>query len=455
MEREVIGVPLKCGEFHGDGIIEPILVSGAIDGHHVDVHFRGAIGSGNGGQAEGRHFVLGEVARPVRGLLRSTIHRVADDGGGEGLGAEVAQVDLEDDVASAAQHAFRSAGDTQSEVQRKRGHAPFTGVAVEHFESQAEGVQMLRNAVVEADAHAAIVVELAIVHVAGTGGGSTVQLADDAVVLVKEGRARRSRFSHAVFPLVNPPHRRTGGIVVVRGVFLETDLLEVSTWMVDACGVLHGFCIRSIPAGIEDVVAGRWGFIEHQQAEIRSAAAHQQLCAADGLVGGPSVAGAAFRLVVEDKRPIAHIATQTVVGGEEQGGAILGGVVDQCAGADGKTAVENEGHRPLLALPGGAFRTVHIDVAVPAVSIGAALLTQGFRHQGRLAGNVPVSVNHLVDAQGHGVFPSLWNLHFHDHAIACHEARGQAAPILHVAVVKPPDEFDSVCAPNEHFGPFG
>ena len=242
---------------------------------------------------------------------------------------------------------------------------------------------------------------------------------------------------------------------MVGGVFFEADLLEVSTRVVDAGGVLHIEAIGPVPAGVKDVVAGGRGLVEEEQAEIGAAAAHQKVGAADHLVGRPGVARAAFRFVVEDEGPVADVPAEAVVGREEERGAVLGGVVDQGAGADGESALHDEGHRALFALPGGAFRAVHIDVAVTAVAVGPTGCTEYFGLLGGLAGNVAVGVDHLVHAQGTRVLLSDRHLEFHDQRLSRHESGGQAAPILVVAVVKAADEFDVFAIPEEHPGALG
>ena len=105
-------------------------------------------------------------------------------------------------------------------------------------------------------------------------------------------------------------------------------------------------------------------------------------------------------------------------------------------------------HGALLALPGGA-RTVHIDVAIAAVAIRAALLTERFDHEGRLAGDVPIGMHDLVDVKGHGVLLARRHVDLDHHGIPGHEARGEAAPVLHVPVVESADVVDAVCAPDE------
>jgi len=74
-----------------------------------------------------------------------------------------------------------------------------------------------------------------------TGCIPPVQLSHDAVVLIKEGRARRASFSGAVLPLTDSPM----GIAVVYGVrkilcggdrvFVKGDFFDVPAGMMDGC----------------------------------------------------------------------------------------------------------------------------------------------------------------------------------------------------------------------------
>ena len=104
--------------------------------------------------------------------------------------------------------------------------------------------------------------------------------------------------------------------------------------------------------------------------------------------------------MVEDEGPVRHAASQAVVGGEEERGAVLRRVVDEGAGADGEAALDDEGHGALLALPRRPFWTIDVDVAVAAVAVRAAGFTEHFGFERRLARNVAVGVHHLVNAQG-------------------------------------------------------
>ena len=188
-QREVEGLLGKGGELHNGGVVEVVLVLGPIDGEDDHLHFRRAVLSEDGRKGQLGVLVLCEVAGPIHRLLGAAIHRVAQGRRREGVGSEIAEDQFKDHFSTAAKHPVGCLGDADAQVQGKRGHTAGIGVAVEDFRADAERIEELGDAVVEADAHAAVVVELAVVLVAAARGCTAIELADDAVVLVEEGRS--------------------------------------------------------------------------------------------------------------------------------------------------------------------------------------------------------------------------------------------------------------------------
>ena len=58
-------------------------------------------------------------------------------------------------------------------------------------------------------------------------------------------------------------------------------------------------------------------------------------------------------------------------------------------------------------------------------------------------------MHNLVDVKGHGVLLARRHVDLDHHGIPGHEARGEAAPVLHVPVVESADVLDAVRAPDE------
>ena len=205
---------------------------------------------------------------PSSRLLSASVNGVAEHRSGQLVRALVGQINLDDHIATAAQHTLRCTRNSDAHVHRKGRHTPFSGVSVQDFQPQPQRIQVFDNAVIETDAHASVVIELAIVHAALAGRSTSVQLTDDAVVLVKQRRTRRAAFGHTALPLVNPPHCRPCGIIVVCCIFVNANFLQVPRRVVNARGGLDCGRIRTIPTRIKNIVT-RWrSFIEFQQGKV-------------------------------------------------------------------------------------------------------------------------------------------------------------------------------------------
>ena len=145
---------------------------------------------------------------------------------------------------------------------------------------------------------------------------------------------------------------------------------------------------------------------------------------------------------------------QTVVGRQEIGGAVVVGVVDQCARTGRKAATDNQGDRLVLHLPIVTFRTVDVDVARAAVSKRTCR-----RHFG-LQFSLPaeqraVALDDLCNfnfarrgnAQGLAVFQH--------HFSTFHHTQGEAFPIFDIQVIESAHEVRPVAVPNKQLTTFG
>src|SRR5690606_25381931 len=119
---------------------------------------------------------------------------------------------------------------------------------------------------------------------------------------------------------------------------------------------------------IHIVVGGR-GAVQAQQGHIRAGTVDQLGASRHGLIGGDVlVRGADRALPVEAENPVAHIAAQAVVGGQEEGRTVLCAVVEQGSGAYTASAHSDHGHRAYLVAPAVAYGADHVVVARAAIT---------------------------------------------------------------------------------------
>ena len=91
----------------------------------------------------------------------------------------------------------------------------------------------------------------------------------------------------------------------------------------------------------------------------------------------------------------------------------------------------------------------------PLLPKGPRLGAQCFCRQGSFSGDVAVGVHHLSDAKADCIFKAIRDMEFYDHCVARYEPGCEAAPSLHVAVVKPANVFGVIRTPDKQLGALG
>ena len=152
----------------------------------------------------------------------------------------------------------------------------------------------------------------------------------------------------------------------------------------------------------------------------------------------------------------AAFATQTVVGSQEVGSAVLLGVVDQGSGACCKTAAHDQGDRAALGLPLVTFGAIDVDVASAAVAKGAAQgFFPGLGFLVPFAEHVTVSVNHLAQDHLCGVGAARGHLEFNHYVTGVNQSYGKFTVIGVTAMIVGAEVGALVGVPNQQLGAFG
>ena len=117
--------------------------------------------------------------------------------------------------------------------------ASVVGVESSRVSIKHQGARVLRVEVLadtQAPTHIESSVEIvgSVVHRARACRGTSIKLANDAVVLVKKRRPRRTRLCHAVLPGIDPPNLGATRGVLVGTVLFKANLLHVPRWVVNA-----------------------------------------------------------------------------------------------------------------------------------------------------------------------------------------------------------------------------
>ena len=420
--------------FTRDGIVQVILVGGAIRVEDLHHQFICTARDCQGGQVDRFGFVLCQIARPAHLLGRPAVQRVTDRGAREVLRTHVRQTHHRVDGVVAAQDLVWQTihRNARIDVKRHRAIRP----AIHHRDAAACWIQPIFQtrvrAIARVPAHIepTVPIRLAIVDAPGASRRPTVKLADDAVILVKKWTARTASFCHTILPLADEPNRCPSLVRRRRPVFVKTDFFHVPAGVVNAC---HSGWRRpgSIPPCILDIETGWRNLTQLDQGHITSAVAGLQRAATD-LVGRRAVAArAARRLVIEQIRPIVRVA-EAVVCRQEIRRAVLQGVVHQSASANRKCPLNDQGHGTLLGRPGRAFWTVDIDVAGPGRTEWSAVR----RHGLGVTVQPTVCVNHLADGELTCECRMERFVVFHDNVLARGHAHREAAPFLVVAVIE-------------------
>ena len=413
-------------EFHGRGVVEGVVVGDAVGRNHIHLHGVGSALRKEGGEGHDVGFVLLQGSGPRLLLGRAAVDAVFEHATRQRVGAGVGDRHFNGHVLHTAKHALRRAGDVDAGVVFK-ADGPVRE-AVPNFRAGSCRVQILGQSQSPAYVESAVPIRLPVVHASRARRGPAVQLTDDAVVLVEQRGARRPSFSHAKLPFVDVPNRGAPSLLLRRTVVFEADFFHVAGGVVDADRAC-GDCPGRVPTCVLHVEGGRRSLAQFNQGHVGLAAVDQQGAAADALVGGAGVAGAGRGFVVEVVDPVSRVA-QTVVRRQKVGRAVVQGVVDQGARTNREAALHDQRHAALFRGPRGAFRAVHVDVAIAAVPKRTAFAVV------RPPAQRTVSLNHLADFKGRKGGEGERLAVLHHELVGRHNAGGESAPRFDVAVVE-------------------